>query len=416
VRRAARACASASTLVPLLVLAACPSLGEIGVSSPPDATVDQTARPRDGGVDARVGDSAEEASCDADVATDPANCGRCGHDCLGGGCTGGACEPVLLYSGNTPTSIVVDGPTLFVTVNSSDAPFGFVLRCSTTDCAADYTMFATDQLNPWFAVQQGGSIYWADFAGDDASVEAGSVAGCPTDGGCPEAGAVVYTPKGAGFDASDATGVGVTLLGLAADSTYLYWAAGFGDDGAVFRCVPSECAATLARLGTTFGVPFALAVDPSYLFWIDIGPNEVVRCALPACGGGPEIFTDIALSGLKLDISGLAIHGGNVYWTQGVGEGGVFQCPTTGCGAGPKVIAKGQAYPIFIAVDDSGIYWSNYSEGTVLRCPLAGCEKPTPVARTPYPFAITLDPVSIYYTSSPGLYYPGVGKVYRVAK
>src|SRR5262245_8002876 len=36
--------------------------------------------------------------CAADTATDPRNCGRCGHDCLGGACEVGRCRPVVLAS------------------------------------------------------------------------------------------------------------------------------------------------------------------------------------------------------------------------------------------------------------------------------------------------------------------------------
>src|SRR5580693_2103781 len=121
-RRSALAAAGVLSLVPLLVLAACPSLSEIGVGGPPDATVDQRSdhAPSDGGSDGHADTTPRDAAvvpCTADVAADPANCGRCNHDCLGGACYMGACQAVVLYAANdTPSSIVVDGPTLVVTV------------------------------------------------------------------------------------------------------------------------------------------------------------------------------------------------------------------------------------------------------------------------------------------------------------
>ncbi|MEQ9322851.1 MAG: hypothetical protein RIF41_27045, partial [Polyangiaceae bacterium] len=39
--------------------------------------------------------------CDADLQTDPLNCGTCDHDCLGGACSSGECEAVLLADGFT---------------------------------------------------------------------------------------------------------------------------------------------------------------------------------------------------------------------------------------------------------------------------------------------------------------------------
>jgi len=46
----------------------------------------------------------------ADVSTDPANCGACGHDCLGGDCLGGMCQPLVLFTGqlNSAHCLAID--------------------------------------------------------------------------------------------------------------------------------------------------------------------------------------------------------------------------------------------------------------------------------------------------------------------
>ena len=42
-------------------------------------------------------DAGSDASCGAaSLQSDPSNCGACGHDCLGGLCTSGQCQPVAL--------------------------------------------------------------------------------------------------------------------------------------------------------------------------------------------------------------------------------------------------------------------------------------------------------------------------------
>ena len=44
----------------------------------------------------------EEADCSGEcvvLSEDPAHCGACGHDCLGGACDAGTCAPVELASG-----------------------------------------------------------------------------------------------------------------------------------------------------------------------------------------------------------------------------------------------------------------------------------------------------------------------------
>lgn len=59
---------------------------------------------------------ATPGACDPSKLTeDTHHCGRCGHDCLGGACRGGACEPVVLASGFTePFGIAVAGSVLLV--------------------------------------------------------------------------------------------------------------------------------------------------------------------------------------------------------------------------------------------------------------------------------------------------------------
>ena len=51
----------------------------------------------------------------ADLSTDPDHCGQCNHDCDGGTCSGGECQPVLLSSGNGQTiySVAVDATHLY---------------------------------------------------------------------------------------------------------------------------------------------------------------------------------------------------------------------------------------------------------------------------------------------------------------
>jgi hypothetical protein len=411
VRLSALAVLSAATLLPLplLVLAACPSLGDIGVGSPPsDATApDRKAPVSDAGGETDA--AADVVTCDADTFSDPANCGRCGHDCLEGACSNGACQPVTIYTGDAPVSIIVDGPTLYLVVQSSTPYSGYVFRCTNTSCEASKQVLAANLDFPWFGAKQGSQIYWANFGGFEAGVDPGTVMGC-TATGCPD-GPTLYSPEGGGVEG------GENMSGLAVDGTYLYWvnvSTVVGKVfGALYQCVPSECAGTLTELARTSGFPFVVAVDGSYVYWIDSGLNEVLRCSLPSCGGTPEIFAKI--SGAPPDepvyFSGLALYADDVYWTAGVADGGVFTCPKSGCSGGAKTVASNQDDPAFVAVDDSGVYWANSAGGTIMHCVHPGCAKPTVLANVAAPFAIALDAVSVYFTDSSGF-----GAVLRVAK
>jgi len=409
----------ASTVAALLVMTGCPALSEIGVGSPPDATLEHEARadgPSDHATrdatdaandDGGVKDAGFDAPCEADVHSDPLNCGRCGHDCLGGACTGAACEPVVVYRGGTPTGILVDGPNLLVTVQGASAETGYVFRCEAANCQATKTVIAAGQINPWFPTKQGASVYWVNLGSADAMAPQGGVLGCPEEAGCADASPGVYAPDGAGPEG------GTTYTSLATDSMFLYWTSITGLNGGAFRCVASECAGTLAQLGVELGIPYAITVDRSDAFWFDLNTNQILRCSLPSCGDNPTIFVDQSGSGsgLGVQFSGIVLHGGDLYWTEGVADGGVFHCPASGCSGVPTVMAKNQADPSFLAVDDSGAYWLNSGTGTLMTCPLAGCAKPELVTRATASFAIALDDVSVYFTES-----TASGAVLRVAK
>ncbi len=91
-----------SLLVPLDDLAN----GAPDAGAPRDASVDQTAR------DAEV----DAPSCVTDTQTDGKNCGRCGHDCLGGKCAAGVCQVSTVLTGLvSPWHVYANETHLFVT-------------------------------------------------------------------------------------------------------------------------------------------------------------------------------------------------------------------------------------------------------------------------------------------------------------
>jgi len=98
--------------VALLGLAGCGLIA--GLS---DHELDTRAQDGGGADDGTVGDEARlsdapgvtEAGCSADLQSDAKHCGSCGHDCMGGECKAGACQPVLLAGseGALPLQIAV---------------------------------------------------------------------------------------------------------------------------------------------------------------------------------------------------------------------------------------------------------------------------------------------------------------------
>jgi hypothetical protein len=95
-----------------------------GDGAPPDGA------PGDGG--ARDGDA---AGCVADLASDPRNCGACGHDCLAGDCADGGCRPFVVATGLSSPHALALGPdhVYWAVVSGMDHD---VVRCPRSGCGA----------------------------------------------------------------------------------------------------------------------------------------------------------------------------------------------------------------------------------------------------------------------------------------
>ena len=62
------------------------------------------------------GDAPVDSACGANLQTDGTNCGTCGHDWLGGKCSAGVCQPVVVTLQEHepgPYAMVLDGTTLY---------------------------------------------------------------------------------------------------------------------------------------------------------------------------------------------------------------------------------------------------------------------------------------------------------------
>src|SRR5688572_29850472 len=74
------------------------------------------------------------SECGVPAPDDPKNCGSCNHDCLGGTCEGGMCQPVVLTNQTqSPYRITVAGNYVYWTEITSP---GRIVRCPITGCSA----------------------------------------------------------------------------------------------------------------------------------------------------------------------------------------------------------------------------------------------------------------------------------------
>lgn len=111
---------------------------------------------------------------------------------------------------------------------------------------------------------------------------------------------------------------------------------------------------------------------------------------------------------------GIAVHKQRVYWTARTSTteatGAVFRI-STGGGA-VQTIATGRTNPSALAVDASGVYWTNRTPtgGAVMRASLSGGDPATIATDQAGPYGIALDALTVYWTNADG------GHVMKVAK
>ena len=343
----------------------------------PNPVVDGGTPEASVGIDAPAvaqGDASIEASPNAcvvaDKQTDPRNCGACGHDCLEGACTAGACQPFAIVT--TPQSkgarLTVHGGSVYWT-SSSDAT---VKRCPVAGCAAPLafatneivtglsdgpsdvflsvananqivradpttglpTAFAKGQLSPARITHDRDNLYWVNQGKNDAGMSLGYA---KTDGTGTVA--IVLVP--------DAVTV---LTGIAVNATQVYFSSG----ELIHGCPLPDCAGGVTTLANTTRGNFTLAADDRYVYWSAFFDNSIFRCAAGGCAKTPETMAT-GQSGAY----GLLLDGKTLYWSNHY-AGTVMSCPAASCSPSTLVpIASGQASPESIATDAKAIYWIN---------------------------------------------------------
>jgi hypothetical protein len=310
-----------------------------------------------------------------DTQSDSTNCGACGHDCLGGSCVAGVCQPVNLAPAVAPQGVAVDATNVYWT----DSTTGQVATCAKSGCNGTPTFLVSNsaQLYPQSIVAEGGTVYYVTY---DFS-NPGAVFGCGA-GGCNNLPTTI---------AANQAGP----IALAADSSNLYWTT---QGGQVMQCALGGCSGNPTALATVAGLqPLgigALAVDATSVYWSDSGGIE--KCSIAGCSGAPTTLV------AAQQAYGLVTDGTNVYWTD-YQNGFVYQCPNTGC-AQPTVLASALDHPNNLAVDASNVYWAS-GDGTINKCDLAGCANGvvTMASGQNGPGRLVLDDTRIYWADYPSL-------------
>ncbi len=315
-----------------------------------------------------------------DVATDPTNCGACAHDCLGGGCDGGGCTPVVAASVQSPWGVVSDGTTIYFSIDlPGDA--GAVMTAPAR--GGSPSMLASGRASPKDLALAGGSLYWTE-AGDGTSWRV--VAAASLDGGV----STVFSGPG-------------SPLGLTKDETgTLYWIANDAmGNHTVWSGAPDQQQMTSLDVGA--GTLGGLAAFGVSVFWTFPVANSVIWWDVQRHLGTE--LPSVSSPGW------LAATGTDVYVVSNPpGLPGRVVDESLGTG-GQSLLAASLAGPKGIAADTTGVYVTDPAAGTVARIALDGGAPTTLASGQNDPWNVYFDDAAIYWTN-----FDDAGAVMKLAK
>lgn len=248
-----------------------------------------------------------------------------------------------------------------------------------------------------------------DAAADRSAAGSGGTGGGAGSGGAGTAGFDAGGGPSDGPSPSDGGTEPITIVsgigkptGIALTDTAVYWAD--EERGTISACPKTGCGANPPVVVATIPAPRGIALRGSTLYIVSNGqadasvPASVKKCTLGSCASGQMIDIGPAQTSGPFGNVGIAADDHNFYVVGG--PQGIF-CPTSGCADAGSHLFGIPLGPIWgVAVDATAIYFSGLIRG-VDTCPLSGGTSPedeTKLVAVRPAMATAVDESNIYWS------------------
>jgi hypothetical protein len=328
----------------------------------------------------------------ANLSSDPKNCGACGHSCLGGACSSGICQPLVIggsvsaYSGlKSLYGLTAFGANVIGT-DWYQTNYGILYRVPNNGVGATPAYIAgipTDSDGSGVSiVNDGVNLFFAAFRGA---------------GGANTSRIYIANPDGTGV--RNINSMTTNIGSLTVDGSYLYWTyiyssgltmankAGailgpvttsdantamlpvdgviyYSNGGVVQRGTPTPNGlGSITPVGTGGGKANVIRGDASYVYWLDAAAHKIWRVA--KSGGTPADVTPTGGLPVPYGSSAMIVDANSnwtFYFNYNLGSAGIiYRFAKDGSGA-PQKIADLPDGLGSITEDAQAIYWGSYGK------------------------------------------------------
>ncbi len=325
--------------------------------------------------------------CDgADLQTSPSHCGACDHNCQGGDCVVGQCQPIVLTENLQSVRDMAMDATHLYWLTSDD---GHVERIEKNGGLRE--LLASNQQNGRRIATSDANIYWTLPSGKNLK----------------------FTSKTPGSQVMQIPGNVPDTTGITIAAGKMFVTHGISGNGAVAQWTLPN--ANKKDLLANLQYPTEIVATPEFAFFIDdvAGANNDVLIKLPVDAGaettlsqGFHKVTDLAVD---TDFVYVAEDGGRLLRISALGD--------------QLELSKSTDRVTSLAVDSRHVYWTTTAtdgtqNGAVLRCNKDGTEPITLAENLISPTSLLSDENTLYWVELgpfSGGTYPQ-GKIRRLAK